>query len=40
MTTLLSSPLMPVAADREGAARAELRELDGRLVGWFRLEGG
>jgi acetyl-CoA carboxylase carboxyltransferase component len=31
---------MPVAADREGAARAELRELDGRLVGWFRLEGG
>ena len=31
---------MPVAAGREGAARAELRELDGRLVGWFRLEGG
>jgi acetyl-CoA carboxylase carboxyltransferase component len=31
---------MPVAAAREGAARAELRELDGRLVGWFRLEGG
>ena len=31
---------MPVATGREGAARAELRELDGRLVGWFRLEGG
>src|SRR5207253_9035021 len=40
VTTLLGSPLMPVAAGREGAARAELRELDGRLVGWFRLEGG
>ena len=31
---------MPVAAGREGAAGAELRELDGRLVGWFRLQGG
>jgi acetyl-CoA carboxylase carboxyltransferase component len=31
---------MPVAAGREGAARAELRDLDGRLVGWFRLVGG
>ena len=31
---------MPVATGREGAARAELLELDGRLVGWFRLEGG
>ncbi|MBV8159493.1 MAG: methylmalonyl-CoA carboxyltransferase [Acidimicrobiia bacterium] len=40
MTALLGAPLMPVAADRQGAARAELRELDGRLVGWFRLEGG
>ena len=40
MTSLLGSPLMPVAAGRDGAARAELRELDGRLVGWFRLEGG
>ena len=40
MTTLLSAPLMPVAAGREGAARAELRELEGRLVGWFRLAGG
>jgi len=40
VTTLLSGPLLPVAAGREGAARAELCELDGRLVGWFRLEGG
>ncbi|MBV8305731.1 MAG: hypothetical protein JOZ04_16090, partial [Acidimicrobiia bacterium] len=40
MTSLLGSPLMPVAAGRDGAARAELRELDGRPVGWFRLEGG
>jgi acetyl-CoA carboxylase carboxyltransferase component len=40
MTALLGPALMPVAAGREGAARAELRELDGRLVGWFRLEGG
>jgi acetyl-CoA carboxylase carboxyltransferase component len=40
VTALLGSPLMPVAAGRDGAAQAELRELDGRLVGWFRLEGG
>src|SRR2546423_492293 len=38
--TLLGALLLPVAADRESAARAELCELDGRLVGWFRLEGG
>jgi acetyl-CoA carboxylase carboxyltransferase component len=31
---------MPVAAGRAGAARGDLRELDGRLVGWFHLEGG
>ena len=40
MTTVLGAPLLPVAAGREGAARGELCELDGRLVGWFRLEGG
>src|SRR5205807_2392325 len=37
---LLGASLLPVAAGREGAAVAELRELDGRLVGWFRLDGG
>jgi acetyl-CoA carboxylase carboxyltransferase component len=40
MTAVLGPALLPVGADREGAARAELRELDGRLVGWFRLAGG
>ena len=40
MTALLGASLLPVAAGREGAAVAELRELDGRLVGWFRLDGG
>src|SRR5205807_9975622 len=32
--------LLPGAAGRERAARAERRELDGRLDGWFRLAGG
>jgi acetyl-CoA carboxylase carboxyltransferase component len=31
---------MPVATGRDGAARAELCEFEGRMVGWFRLEGG
>jgi len=40
VTAVLSSALLPVAAGRDGAVAAELRELDGRLVGWFRLAGG
>ncbi|CAN5635145.1 acyl-CoA carboxylase subunit beta [soil metagenome] len=31
---------LPVAARRGGAVEAGLRELDGQLVGWFRLAGG
>jgi acetyl-CoA carboxylase carboxyltransferase component len=31
---------LPVAAQREGAVRAELRELEGQLVGMFHLDGG
>jgi acetyl-CoA carboxylase carboxyltransferase component len=31
---------LPVATQREGAVRAELRELEGQLVGFFHLEGG
>jgi len=34
------APAVPVAACRGGAAAASLTELDGRRVGWFRLEGG
>ena len=29
-----------MAGAREGAAVAEIREVDGRTVGWFRLDGG
>jgi acetyl-CoA carboxylase carboxyltransferase component len=31
---------LTIAAARNGAADAELRELEGRQVGWFRLAGG
>src|SRR5437868_2174484 len=40
MTAVLGSALLPVAAGRETPVVAELRELDGRMIGWFRLEGG
>jgi acetyl-CoA carboxylase carboxyltransferase component len=40
LSAVIGQTLRPVAAGRDGAARAELRELDGRMVGWFRLEGG
>jgi acetyl-CoA carboxylase carboxyltransferase component len=40
MTAILGEGLLPVSAGRDSAASAELRELDGRLVGWFRLAGG
>ena len=32
--------LLAVAAHRGGTAEAEVRELDGRPVGWFKLSGG
>ncbi|HVF74516.1 MAG TPA: carboxyl transferase domain-containing protein [Acidimicrobiales bacterium] len=34
------SRLLAVAACRQGAAEADIREFDGRTVGWFRLDGG
>ena len=40
MTVLAPRPLLAVAAGRGSAADAGIRELDGRLVGWFRLDGG
>ena len=32
--------VVPVAARADEAASAEIRAVDGRLVAWFRIEGG
>lgn len=40
MAALAGAARLPIAVQREGAVRAELCELEGQLVGFFRLEGG
>ncbi|MGN6693579.1 MAG: hypothetical protein ACTHN0_05330, partial [Aquihabitans sp.] len=39
MTLLSTAPPTPIGAERPGAAQADLREVDGRTVVSFQLDG-